>query len=288
MIGGMIGGIGSVVDMGIDNAQASQPYQAMTSTALNPGQEQYLNALYGQVIPQIGQPGRSYGGQRVANTSPLQQQGFGMAGMAPQMSAPIYGNAMNMMGNLSQSPNQMFQPAMDAAFNMFQNRIRPDIMNQFASTGSADSGMAQQTLGRAGQDLSTQLAGQLAGMQQQGYANQIAALPQMQSWTNYPTQLGAQMASLGGMQRGIGQEQLDANMQRYYEQDPARNPWLAYGQQTLPTSGQYQDTAMLQQPISQGDALKDMFDPFGLYSGSGQNKQTGMAALGFGRFNSIF
>jgi len=265
-VGGMIGGIGGVVDMAIDNEQAAQPYTANTTSALNPNQEAFANQFYGQAMPQIGQPGRSYQGQRVADMSSLQQQGFGLAGQTPGLAGPIYGGAQNIMQNLSQDPSQMFQPVANAAFNTFQNRIAPDIMNRFSNTGSADSGMAQQTLGRAGTDLSTQLFGQLASMQQQAMGNQISALPQMANFAQLPTQMGAQMASLGGQQRGIGQEYLTANQQRFNEQDPSKNPWLALGLNTLPSSGQFQDTAMLQQPVSQNEALagsmKSAFDPF--------------------------
>lgn len=267
--GGLVSGIGGVVDMGIDNAQASQPYTNMNLSMLNPTQQNVLAAMYNQVGPQIGQPGQVYPGQRVAPASQLQQQGFNMASGAPQFSAPIARGAQNIMGQLSRPVEQQYQPVIDAAMNTFQQRIAPDIMNRFAATGSADSGMAQQTMARAGADLSTQLAGQLAGMKQQGMQTQVSALPQMYQWSQQPTQLGAQMASLGSAQRGIGQEYLDAQRQRFYESDPVRNPWLALGMQLLPSSGMYTENAVVQQPISQERAVNDFqkafFNPFDLW-----------------------
>jgi hypothetical protein len=268
IIGGMIGGIGSVVDMGIDNAQASQPYTNMPLSTLNSGQEDLTARMFGQIAPQVGQSySNVYQGQRYAGPSALQQQGFGMAAQTPQMSQPFYNNALDIMNNVSQSPQQQFQPAMDAAFNTWEQRIAPDIMNRFASTGSADSGMAQQTMGRAGADLSTQLAGQLAGVQQQGISNQISSLMPMSQYANMPMDQAGQIAALGSMQRGIGQDYLTGQQQQFMEADPARNPWLSYGMQMLPTSGNYMENAVVQQPISQGDALTDFLDPFGFTTG---------------------
>ena len=270
-IGGIIGGIGSVVDMAIANEQAAQPYQAMTSSALTPTQSGFEEGMFGQILPQIGQPGPVYGGQRVAGVSPLQSQGFRLAGATPQATQQAMAGMGNILENVSQNPSNLFQPVVDAALNTFETRTAPSIAQSYAGLGAASGGEMQRALSRAGADLSTQLAGQLAGMQQAGLQMQVSALPQFANFSQLPTLAGAGLAGLGSQQRGIEQQQLGADMAIFQESQPYANPWLQYGMRMLPTSGSFQDTALIQQPVSQEEAVygaqKAAIDPFGIFSG---------------------
>lgn len=175
---------------------------------LTEGQRELLDALTGQLIPEMGRGVTPYPGQMVADISPLQQQGFDVAtGMAgPGQQAQQYfqnmlggidtGMAGRGMGMAEQALGPMLEPFDPAAATEFwetsmkapalrtwREDMMPSIMEKgVRKAGTADSGPMQRELARSGEDLMTNLSAQLGGLLYSG-----------------------QQAQLGRQQQGVGQ-----------------------------------------------------------------------------------
>lgn len=234
-------------------------------TKYTPDQMELLKTLTGQLAPQIGQGVTPYGGQRVAGISPLQEQAFGMApGYIPGIEAGFRGagqfdpaQAGNILdigqGALSSAlapydpaaTQQYWETAFKApALETWRQDIMPSIMEKGVRTaGTSDSGPMQRELARSGMDLSTNLNAQLAGLlysgeqaqlnrqvQGAGVAGGLAQVPgQLAGQGQQLAALGlGQMAGMGGEQRGISQQFLGAEQQKFMEAQPYQNPWLQY------------------------------------------------------------
>ena len=123
---------------------------------------------------------------------------------APGGASPLQQQAFGMAG---QDIGQMMAPVGDYAQNMFQQETIPAIMGALGSQGMARSSGAADILGRQGRNLSMGLASQFAPMQ---------------------FQQPGMMAGLGGMQRGIGEEQTQFGLQRFMAGTPEQDPRLGF------------------------------------------------------------
>jgi len=130
------------------------------------------------------------------------------------------------------------------AMETWRDEIMPSIMERGVGMGgTADSGPMRRELARSGQNLATNLSGQLSNllysgeqaqlgrqMQGAGMQGQMAQIPgQLAGQGQQMASLGlGQMAGMGGEQRGIGQQFLSAEQQKWQEAQPYQNPWLQY------------------------------------------------------------
>ena len=123
---------------------------------------------------------------------------------APGGPSPLQQQAFGMAG---QDISQLMAPVGDYAQNMFQQETIPAIMGALGSQGMARSSGAPEILGRQGRNLSMGLASQFAPMQ---------------------FQQPGMMAGLGGLQRGIGEEQTQFGLQRFMAGAPEADPRLGF------------------------------------------------------------
>lgn len=170
---------------------------------LTPIQEKLVALLGRQATPAIsGVTGATIPGMEFAPGGPsgLQQQAFGMAGQLPGMFAPGPGGI-----------SQAMAPVSEFAQQQFQQETIPSVMGALGAGGMARSSGAADILGRQGRNLGLGLAAQFAPMQFQGQMG----MPGM-------------MAGLGGMQRGIGEEQTQFGLQRFMQGAPEQDPRLGF------------------------------------------------------------
>jgi len=178
-----MGLLDKIFKSGGDSAQVSP-----TST-LTQSQRSLLDKIAGRLGSEFGRGVTPYQGQRVADTSPLQNMGFDIAGMMnPAASSAIESGSSalgtfdpyqgqgfldqagdtlnNFLGDYDPSGAQDFwqQSFVNPATESFEQDIIPQIMERFAGANATDSGAMNKTLARAGRDLSTQLSGQLGNI----------------------------------------------------------------------------------------------------------------------------
>ncbi len=170
---------------------------------LTPEQQRLIGLLSGRAAPAI----QAVGGATVpgmefapAGPSPLQEQAFGMMGQLP--------------GMFEGGIQQMMQPVGDFARQGFQQETIPAIMGALGAGGMARSSGAAQILGREGRNLELGLASQFAPMQLQSQQMQMG-LPGM-------------IAGMGGLQRGIGEEQTQFGLSRFMAGAPEQDPRLGF------------------------------------------------------------
>ena len=229
-----------------------------------------LEAITGQLTPQVGQGITPYGGERVAGMSPLQESAYGMGGgLAPGVQAGLQGfgqfdpsQGQGLLGagaQALQGATQPFDPTSATEFwetsmkrpalETWREDVMPAIMEKGVRTaGTADSGPMQRELARSGEDLATSLSGQLANLLYSGQQSQLGRQVQgggmLGQMAGIPGQLAGQglgmagqglgtMAGMGAEQRGIGQQFLGAEQEKFGEAQPYMNPWL---QQYLSTA----------------------------------------------------
>ena len=155
----------------------------------------------------------SFQGQRLAPFSPLQQQGFDLAGQIPQQLGQAQQTGTNALEGLISGQG----PATEQATRFFEDVVSPNILGTFAQTGSANSGGAQRALSEAGRDLSLGLQSQIAGQQ-------LNAIPQLPQFAGLTGQAATQLSTFGGLQQAQEQEQLNILQQIFREQQPIFSP----------------------------------------------------------------
>ncbi len=248
---------------------SSSPEQV---SKLLPEQEQLLTSLIGQISP--GQGVTPYGGERVAGAAPLQETAFDLAqGYAPGVQAGFQATSQfdptqagQFLGTGQEALTAALAPfdtaaatdywqtsLVDPATKTFREDIIPSIAERgVRSAGTSDSGPMQRELARAGGDLASNLSSQLGNLLYSGQQSQIgrqlggaqlagrlAGVPgQVAGQGQQLSSLGlGQMAGMGGEQRGITQQGLTAEQQRWMEGQAYNNPWLQqYLAQALGTS----------------------------------------------------
>lgn len=156
---------------------------------LTPEQQRLVALLAGQAEPAIrGVAGATIPGMQFAPGGPSELQ-------------------QQAFGMAGQDISQMMAPVSEFAQNMFQQETIPSIMGALGSQGMARSSGAAEILGRQGRNLGLGMAAQFAPMQ---------------------FQQPGMMAGLGGMQRGIGEEQTQFGLQRFMAGAPEADPRLGF------------------------------------------------------------
>lgn len=162
---------------------------AQQVSKLTPVQERLIALLAGKAQPAIeGITGATIPGMQFAPGGP----------------SPLQQQAFGMAG---QDISQLMAPVGDYAQNMFQQETIPAIMGALGAGGMARSSGAADILGQQGRNLSMGLAAQFAPMQ---------------------FQQPGMMAGLGGLQRGIGEEQTQFGLQRFMAGTPEQDPRLGF------------------------------------------------------------
>lgn len=195
--------------------------------------------------PQMGQGVTPYPGQMVPGVSPIQEQGFGLAGglgpmvsgqqqyfqqMLGQVDPSMAGRGMGMAEGGLQDMLAPFDPASATEFwetahkqpalEMWREDIMPSIMEKGVRTaGTSDSGPMQRELARSGEDLATGLSGQLANLlfsgEQAQMGRQQAGVGQAMQLAGMPSNLMQGAGQVGGMGTDILSQMLNmGGMQR--------------------------------------------------------------------------
>ena len=220
-----------------------------------------LKALISEITP--GQGVTPYGGERVAGAAPLQETAYSLAeGYAPGVQAGFQATSQfdptqagRFLGTGQDALSSALAPfdteaatdywqtsLVDPATKTFREDIIPSIAERgVRSAGTSDSGPMQRELGRAGGDLASNLSAQLGNLLYSGQqsqigrqlggaqlAGQLAGVPgQVASQGQQLSSLGlGQLAGMGTQQRGINQQFLTAEQQKWMEGQPWANPWL--------------------------------------------------------------
>lgn len=243
-------------------------------------QKDVLNKLAQTALPEIGMPGPSYGGQRLAEPSAFQTGAFDIAGMAPT-GRRQFGQFQRGLENIAtQDINKLLAPTQQYVGRLWQEDIAPSVMEQFAGMGAAESGGAARALGRAGERTALGLASTLAPYQLQAQGQQMQAIPQA---AQFPFQQAGAMYGMGQMQRGLQQQPLDLAMQKWSEQQPWNNPALNFISPILGSSP-YQNVGV-NKPAGLGYSMLSGMAPglgMGLGSSLFGDGEDGLAGGGFG------
>jgi hypothetical protein len=235
-------------------------------STLTGGQRSLLDSLTSLLQGELGQGADTFGGQRVAGLSPLQQQAFGQAGGALPLAQQLFGMGNNLPQAFGQAQDQLtktlqdfdpqstisnFAPARDVAVRQFENVTIPNILERFAGAGGVRSSAAPQAIADAGSDLSQGLSAQLGQLLQQGEQSQLnrqqagigQALQVGQAPLNFTQQAGQAglgllggVADFGAQQRSLEQQQLNALMAQFQEGQASNNPFLNLLPQALGTT----------------------------------------------------
>ena len=235
--------------------------EASQVSKLLPEQEQLLKGLIRQISP--GQGVTPYGGERVAGAAPLQETAYSLAqGYAPGVEAGFQATSQfdptqagRFLGQGQEALTAALAPfdteaatdywqtsLVDPATKTFREDIIPSIAERgVRSAGTSDSGPMQRELARAGGDLASNLSSQLGNLLYSGQqsqigrqlggaqlAGQLAGVPgQVASQGQQLSSLGlGQLAGMGGEQRSISQQGLNAEQQKWLEAQAYNNPWL--------------------------------------------------------------
>ncbi len=215
---------------------------------LTGGQQGVLNQIISLLSGQIGQGITPFQGTRPGEVpfSPLQQQGFGLAGqfgqLDPSQGQGFLGQAQGaLQQGLGFDPTQSildaFGPSRQLAMRGFQQDIVPDLLERFGAT-SGPSGALNQALAEAGANLQLGLSAQTApfigqaalqqpGVQFQGaqLGGQLAGVPGQLAGQG--TQLANQLLGIGGIQQQLPIGQAGANQARFNEAQGFNNPFLS-------------------------------------------------------------
>ncbi len=289
------------------------------ASLLTPSQRSLQDTLGDLLTNQLGRGVTPFGGQRVADVSPLQQQGFDLAGgfgtgigtgidafgqTLGQFDPSQGGQFLSRAGGLLDQATQDFdpqvildalQPGRQLAQNQFQQQTVPFLSERFGATSGA-SGSLNQALSEAGANLSLGLSAQaapfLAQGQQNAFNRQLQGSALSGELAGVPGQLAqqgigigqgvsdllSQLFNIGSQQRGIQQQGLTAEQQRFNEAQPFNNPFL----NLLPSALGVSSENIVQLP---GPGLGSAIGPaLGTLAGS-EGFQQGFGNLLSGLFN---
>lgn len=187
------------------------------------------------ISPEIGQPGQVYGGQRVAGLAPQQLMAMGLGGMLPGGIGAAQGQAMGTLGKfLGGDGSSMLDPVYQYGRKLWSEDIVPSVMERFAGMGTAASGGAQKALSRAGERFGLGMMGTMAPMELQARGQQLQAVPMAGDVAQWQIPAIQSLMGLGGVQRGVGEQQLGAQAQQWQEAQPYANPMLQFLGSVLP------------------------------------------------------
>lgn len=179
---------------------------------------------------------QSYGGQMVAPTAPATQQSWDA--ITQQATG----------GQLPQAANDWAQNVLSPGYLNTQSPGLTGVLDNARNAANAQISLA----GRQGSGShSAAIAGALAPIEYQDYGNkmalqaQVAGMsPQLQASNYYGAQ---QLAGVGSQQQAQLQDQINAQMQKYYADQGAKANELALYQQLI--SGNYGGTSNVTGPV---------------------------------------
>lgn len=262
----ILGGLGGITQ------QALTPTGPQQFAGTSPLQQQAFGG-FGS-LGGIGQQGLDIAGQQLGFFDPSQAQGFlGQAGGAL---------TQGLQGVGTQAISDAFAPSRQLAQNRFQQDTIPNLLERFGAS-SGGSGALQEQLARAGGNLNLGLRAQEApfigqaalqapGQQFQGanIAGNLAQLPGQIAGQGLGigaagSDLLGQLLNVGGLQRGIAQEPLNAQFQA--AQQPA-NLLAQFGPLGLGTQA-FTNFQQQQQP----GLFQSLLPALGAFAGSESGSQ---------------
>jgi hypothetical protein len=251
------------------------------------GQESLLNQLTGMISGQVGKGVEAYPGQVVPGATGTQQNTFDLAQL---ITGGQYQPVQDSQGALS----QMFQPfdptsaqqywqqgVVDPAMQLWERDILPAVQERFISNNAGSSGAANRAIARSGEELTTNLSGQLANLlysgQQSHLGRQVDASNTLMNQLTGITGIGT---TAGGAERDIMSQLLGEDYQKWLATQPYNNPWLNMVPQAL---GAQAFEPIVQGPSSSSGLLQSVIAPLiGSYMQGG-----GQGGIG-GFFGSMF
>jgi hypothetical protein len=212
------------------------PYPGQRVAPTSGLQQQAFDLMSG-FMP-MAQTGQNIMQQALQGFSPGAAQGF------QQMGGDALGNLMKPFDPTEAT--QFWEAAhVTPALKMWQQDIIPTIKEHYAARDAADSGAMDRALARSGETLTTNLSAQLANLLFQGQQSQkgmqLQAIPEtyrmgmmggdvlnqiLSGAGQLPLNIISQALGVGGVERGIGGEQLMGEQQAWGEGQPYANPWL--------------------------------------------------------------
>jgi len=234
-----------------------EPHSTMT-----PEQNQLMSELIGYVKPEIGQTGRVYDGQRVADPTALQTQSFQSAGDFLSNSQNILDQIMakNITAQGPQSYDfdqgqveDYFNTSIaDPARQRFEDDVMPALIEQFNAIDATDSGAARRAIAGARGDFELGLTSQMSDLIEaernkvrdlnftsgEAYANrdlsaQVYDINRLINGGSVMSPALETALNAGGQEFNINQANIDAEMQKFMEADPANNTALKFLQLIL-------------------------------------------------------
>jgi len=212
--------------------QSSKAWQQQTEGKL-PGQIDLNNLLTELLSGQLGQGVDAYQGVLAPGASDLQQQAFSQFGGTPENQGAFQGVIANLLGGGGYDPAkraEVYKAQTDRSQREFMNQTIPQLMERFNAQGLGRSGGLERELAIAGGELGLrnrelnsmmELEDQARRQQSQGLGLQGFLGGQASQQTGLQNLLAA-----GGQQRGIAQDQAQAEYGRWEQGQAQNNPWL--------------------------------------------------------------
>jgi len=201
--------------------------KVVQSPTLNADQARLAKSIMEMITPQIGVEGPVYAGERYAQ-------------VAPEYLSAATGAMQNLTGGIEQA----FAPAYEYAARLWEDVVRPGVMQPFASLGAAASGGAAQALSRAGERLAL------------GLGTEIAPL-----WLQAQGQVPRLAQQIGGWEQATRQQELDVMRERWAEEQPYMNPYLNLVPMVLPYGAPAFENIAYNQPASLGYSMMTAMAP---------------------------
>jgi hypothetical protein len=222
---------------------------------LTQSQMDLLKQLSGQVAGQVGEGVEPYPGEMAAGESELQQ------GLFDILNKQVGGQG-GTLEQMLQSGQQMVtqddtfdqgaareywqQSFVEPTRQNFYEETMPELREQFAGQGALSSGGFNRAVADAAADMETQLGGKLGEILYQGRQDfQDRQMQQQQLGLSTLDQALNEVNALmqaGQQQRGIEQQGLEAQMQKWQQSQPYNNPWLQQAPTALGVSPYQIDT----------------------------------------------
>lgn len=224
------------------------------------GQQPYLQYGFQQAQQnyQSSNP-QYYPGQTVAGFNPTQQLAQGLSMQRALNGSPVTNSASNMLTNtengayLNSNPylDGMFNSAADGVVRNFSQAVAPGIGSQFENAGRYGSGLYQNQMSQARQDLGKTLGNMASNIYGNNYQQERGRMMQglwsapalaNQSWTDLQ-----HLGGVGDAQQQLQQSLINADMQRWnFNQN---QPAAKLAQYMGMIQGNYGNSSLTQVPI---------------------------------------
>lgn len=202
-----------------------------TTTELAPELRPLATAYTNRAIELSNNQFTPYGGQRFADFTPTQQQGFSMATQRALGGSPVLDQANQTLTQTLQGGQT--NPFLDQMVGRAQQSLIPQQDLLRSRSGSFGNSGVEEANTRAMGDIATQMYGQAYEGDRQ---RQMQALGLAPTYGNQAYQDAAQLLNVGGMQQGLNQQRADFAYEQF--QDAQNQP--------------YRNLQVLGAPFSQG------------------------------------